>query len=129
MASSFEIFEDRENLKEKKVSSYGEIKRDRVMLGPLTNKALSNENPPIDQVRRKKTHYFTALITINAFPSSQLSKTIKSSIDATRAFKDKNVFTKHDAKIKLKESSVDEEEEDENSETTGLMTTSVDSFT
>ena len=58
MASSFEIFEDRENLKEKKVSNYGEIKRDRVMLGPLTNKALSNENPPNDQVRRKKNPLF-----------------------------------------------------------------------
>lgn len=141
MASSFEIFEDRENLKDKKFSSYGDIKRDRVMLGPLTNKAIGNENPT-DQVRRKNI-FFLPLITIflsslnfflkNAFISSQLAnKTIKSptdSVAASRAFKDKNVFTKHDGKIKLKESSVDEEEE---AETTGLWTSSestVDSFT
>lgn len=56
MASSFEIFEDRENLKDKKFSSYGDIKRDRVMLGPLTNKAIGNENPT-DQVRRKNIFF------------------------------------------------------------------------
>lgn len=53
MASSFEIFEDRENLKEKNFPSYGDIKRERVMLGSLTNKTIGNENPT-DQV--KKTH-------------------------------------------------------------------------
>lgn len=52
MASSFEIFEDRENLKEKTLLNYGESKRDRVMLGSLTNKAIGNENPT-DQVRKQ----------------------------------------------------------------------------
>lgn len=46
----------------------------------------------------------------------------------SRAFKDKNVFTKNDGKIKLKESAVDEEDEN----TTGLdclEESKVDSFT
>lgn len=44
MASNFEIFEDRENLEEKKFSTYGDNKRDRVKLAPITNKGIVNEN-------------------------------------------------------------------------------------
>lgn len=51
MASKFEIFDDRENLEEKKFSVYGDGKRDRVKLGTLTNKGISNENHN-DQVRK-----------------------------------------------------------------------------
>lgn len=50
MASSFEIFEDRENLNERTFSSHGDVKRERVMLGPLTNNPNGNENPT-DQVK------------------------------------------------------------------------------
>lgn len=44
MASNFEIFEDQENFKDKKLANYADLKRERIKLAPLGTKACGNEN-------------------------------------------------------------------------------------
>lgn len=50
MASTFAIFEDQENVMEKKVVQQAHHIRDPSKLAPLTSKAISNENAREKQV-------------------------------------------------------------------------------